>query len=101
MWSTKEESELLDQRGLRGDSQPLAIALHKNISPHVMVAGFLAVFHGDFIVGAGDHGSVAEDADFHVAQRGGGYVGRLDLSGSLGLGLALAVRANGDPVICH
>ena len=48
------ESELLDLRGLRGHSQPLAIALHKNISPHVMVAGFLAVSHDDFIVGAGD-----------------------------------------------
>jgi hypothetical protein len=64
-----------------------------------MVGGFFAVFHGDFIVGAGDHGSVAEDADFHLAQRGGVYVGGYYLGGSLGLGLAFAVRGGGDPII--
>jgi hypothetical protein len=62
-----------------------------------MIAGFLAVLHGGFIVGACDHSSVAEDAHFHVAQRGGGCVGGLDLNGSLSLGLALAVRGDGDP----
>ena len=95
------EGELLDQRGLRGHSQPFAIALHKDISPHVMIAGCLAVLHGGFIVGACDHSCVAEDAHFHVAQRGGGCVGGLDLSDSLSLGLALAVRGDGDSVICH
>src|SRR5260370_667266 len=55
------ESKLLDVRSLRGYSQPPAIALHKNISPDIMVAGFLAVFQGDFIVGACDHGKKSSD----------------------------------------
>src|ERR1700751_4412088 len=64
-----------------------------------MVRRFLAIFHGRFVVRAGDHGSVAEDADFHLAQRGGVYVGGYYLGGSLGLGLAFAVRGGGDPII--
>ena len=39
-------AQLLDLRGLRGHSQPLPIALQKNIGPHVMAAGFLAVAFG-------------------------------------------------------
>src|ERR1700681_1777953 len=97
----RSESELFDLRGLRGYGQPLAIALHKNIGPGKMLAGFPVISRADFIVGAGDHGSFAEHTDFHVAQRGGVYVAAFDFSGSLGLSLALAVRRDGDPVICH
>src|SRR5882762_5308780 len=82
---------LLELSGLRCHSQPLALALHKNISPHIMAGGSLAVYCGGLLVGPGNHGSEAEDADLHVAQRGRLYVAGLDLSGSLGLGLALAV----------
>src|SRR5580704_2708138 len=66
-----------------------------------MVGRFLTVFYGGLIVGAGDHGSVAEHSDFHVTQRGRVYVGGLYLGGPFGLGLALAVRSDGHPVICY
>jgi hypothetical protein len=82
----RDEGELLDLRGLRGHSQPLAIALHKNISPDAVVAGFLAVFHGDFVVGA------------HCGRVS---VGGLDLSRSFSFRLALAVRSDGGSVIGH
>ena len=59
--------DLLDERSLRGDSHPLSVAVHKNISPDVMVAGFLATLDGDFIICTRDHSSVTEDTHLHVA----------------------------------